>query len=590
MESVPKLYTPEEELAYLREQVLRKEAELAGRGKESGVLERSRVISEQIHIHHAASQEVLASEYRISEATQKSEADAILVELNLGESEQVIRNLERILEEKGIKNALSVLEKLHDPHITDDFHRYLIRYIAAGLPASGIDEKMPRFKALRMTLYEVALPEPKSVEADRHTKTLKELISGMEQLYAGLLSVEDAVIGEPHYYALELAVPAEGSELQFYVAVPNGKRDLFEKQLLAVFPDAQAVPQLSDYNIFSSHGTSIASVATFAENPALPLKDYTDFDYDPINAITNAFANIEPTGEGAALQIIVEPRAERHVKHYTKILKALRKGERRAAAFSTPETALGELAQDFGKALFSNKPKDEQKAKEAEIRQIEENKTYIEQVEKKIAASIVGATIRFAVSSSDERKAERVLGTIEAAFNQFSNTQGNRLVFKRIPPEARRTQTILDEFSFRLPDSSALPLSLRELTTIYHFPPTGIKSSPHLKQARFTHAPAPLSLPQTGALLGINTYRGRETRVHLDPEDRLRHLYIIGQTGTGKTGLMKSMIIQDIENGEGCCFIDPHGSDILDILAAVPPDRYKDVIYFDPADLSSTLW
>ena len=49
---------------------------------------------------------------------------------------------------------------------------------------------------------------------------------------------------------------------------------------------------------------------------------------------------------------------------------------------------------------------------------------------------------------------------------------------------------------------------------------------------------------------------------------------------------MKSMIMQDIKNGEGCCFIDPHGNDILDILAAVPPERYKDVIYFDPADLS----
>ncbi|MFA7302585.1 MAG: TraM recognition domain-containing protein, partial [Candidatus Paceibacterota bacterium] len=81
-------------------------------------------------------------------------------------------------------------------------------------------------------------------------------------------------------------------------------------------------------------------------------------------------------------------------------------------------------------------------------------------------------------------------------------------------------------------------------------------------------------------------YRGRSTEIHLSPEDRLRHLYVIGQTGTGKTGLLKSMIIQDIKNGDGCCFIDPHGSDILDVLACVPPERYQDVIYFDPADLS----
>ena len=185
-------------------------------------------------------------------------------------------------------------------------------------------------------------------------------------------------------------------------------------------------------------------------------------------------------------------------------------------------------------------------------------------------------------------KAEQVLGELEAAFNQFANTQGNRIEFVR--PVGRQAASVLSDFSFRLPDSSALPLSLRELTTLYHFPPSGIESSPHLKQARFTHAPAPANLPQTGALLGVNSYRNAQTEIRLEPEDRLRHLYIIGQTGTGKTGLMKSMIMQDIKNGEGCCFIDPHGSDILDILAAVPPERYKDVIYFDPADPLTAVW
>jgi len=586
MESRPSLSTPEEELAYLREQVSRKEAELALRqDREQAEPERAQVISETIHAHHAAPAEVLASEYRISEETKASEVEAILAELNLGGSEGAVKSLQNTMEKRGIKNALSVLEKLGDPHVADDFHRYLVRYIAAGLTALGIDEKAPRFKALRMTLYEIELPGPKSEEPQSRTKTLKELISGMEQLYAGLLSVEGADAGEPHYYALELAVPADSPELQFYAAVPNSKRNLFEKQLLAIFPDAHLVPQPSDYNVFAEGGVSIAATARLMENPVLPLTDYTDFDYDPLNAMTNAFAKIEHAGEGAALQLIVEPRGERHVRHYRKILQALRKGERRSAAFSTPETVFGELARDFGKALFSGKPKDEQKAKEAETRQIEENKAYIEQVEKKITTPIVGATIRLVVSSKDARTSDQVLGELESAFNQFANTQGNRLEFERA--SLRHAQAVLNDFSFRLPDAAhALPLSLRELTTLYHFPPTGIESSPHLRQSRFTHAPAPLSLPHTGALLGINNYRGQKTYIHLDPEDRLRHLYIIGQTGTGKTGLMKSMIIQDIKNGEGCCFIDPHGSDILDILAAVPPERYKDVIYFDPADLS----
>lgn len=582
MESAPTLSTPEEELAYLREQVSRKEAELAHAGAD----ERVRIISEQIHEHAAAPQEVLAPHYRMNESAVVGAADTILKELNLGGSEQAVKSLEQTMEEKGIKNALSVMEKLADPHVADDFHRYLVRHIAAGLAAPGIDEKAPRFQALKMTLYEVALPAPKNADQNSRTKTLKELISGMEQFYAGLLSVKDANLGEPHYFVLELAVPADSPELQFYAAVPNSKRDLFEKQLLAIFPDAHIAPQPHDYNIFAAGGVSLASTATFSKHPSLSLKDYNDFDYDPLNAITNAFAKIEHTGEGAALQLIIEPRGDRHVSHYRKILQALRKGEKSSSAFGIPETMLGAIARDIGKTLFgSSKPKDEVKAKEAETRQIEANKSFIEQVEKKISAPIVGVTVRLVASSANGNKAEQVLGELESAFNQFANTQGNQLKFDR--PGAKYTQTVLNNFSFRLPDSAhSLPLSLRELTTVFHFPPSGIESSPHLKQARFTHAPAPLSLPQQGVLLGTNLYRGQETHIHLTPEDRLRHLYIIGQTGTGKTGLMKSMIIQDIKNGEGCCFIDPHGSDILDILAAVPPERYKDVIYFDPADLS----
>jgi hypothetical protein len=580
MESVPKLSTPEEELAYLREQVTRKEAELAGKGGP----ERAKIISETIHEHSEARPTVLAKKYRIGEELIDTTAASILADLRLGGSEKAVASLQRVMEEKGIKNALTVLEKMHDPYTADDFHRYLVRYIAAGLITSDAEERSPRFQALRMTLYEIALPGPKSASPGAREKSLKELVSGMEQLYAGLLSVEDAAKGEPHYFALELAIPADGNELQFYAAVPNAKRNLFEKQVLAIFPDAHVVPQQNDYNIFVEGGTSYAATARLTEHAALPLKDYSDFDYDPINAIANAFAKIEHTGEGAALQIIVEPRAERHVQHYKKILQALRKGEKRSAAFATPETVLGELALEVGRTLFSSKPKDVEKAKEAETRQIEANKAHIEQVEKKIATPIVGASIRLVTSSTDAHKAEQVLGELEAAFNQFTNTQGNQLKFVR--EVGKDAEDVFEDFSFRLPDSRALPLSLRELTTLYHFPPAGISSSPHLKQARFTHAPAPLTLPKSGALLGINTYRSTETEIRLEPEDRLRHLYVVGQTGTGKTGLLKSMIIQDIRNGEGCCFIDPHGSDILDVLAAIPPERYQDVIYFDPADFS----
>jgi hypothetical protein len=95
--------------------------------------------------------------------------------------------------------------------------------------------------------------------------------------------------------------------------------------------------------------------------------------------------------------------------------------------------------------------------------------------------------------------------------------------------------------------------------------------------------PAPPNLPEKGIVVGKNVYSNIETMVHFTPDDRLRHLYTIGQTGTGKTNFLKNMIVQDIENGEGVCFIDPHGVDVMEVLSRVPKERYDDLIYFDPA-------
>ena len=102
-----------------------------------------------------------------------------------------------------------------------------------------------------------------------------------------------------------------------------------------------------------------------------------------------------------------------------------------------------------------------------------------------------------------------------------------------------------------------MPLNLKELSTVFHFP-YGIISS-QLKQAKAGIAPAPVEMSEEGIILGINNYRGRETMVHMSQEDRVRHMYVIGQTGTGKTSILKNMIVQDIRNGDGVCFIDPHG-------------------------------
>jgi len=378
-------------------------------------------------------------------------------------------------------------------------------------------------------------------------------------------------------------VPADRPHLFFYAAVPNGRRDLFEKQLLAIFPNAHLSIQPNDYNIFAEGNAALGSTAELYHYPMLALKDYSDFDYDPLNSILNSFAKIAEQGEGAALQIIVKPRGDRYVKHYRRVLDALRRGEHRSRALSMPDHLAGEAAREVGNIFFGKSA-----AKREEVlqqaRSTEANKSEIELVEKKTATSIVATTIRLATSASTKERAHGMLHELESSFNQFESAHGNRIVWKRA--EGLGARSFFHDFTFRLfSQKREMPLSLRELTTLYHFPPKGIESTPNLRQARFTQAAASLDLPREGILLGTNTFRGQTTEVRMDEEDRLRHLYVIGQTGTGKTGFLKTLIQQDIKAGNGLCFIDPHGNDIIDVLASVPPERYEDVIYFDPAYL-----
>jgi hypothetical protein len=482
------------------------------------------------------------------------------------------------METKGIKNALSVLEKMNNAHIEDDFHRFLVAYVLAGMQVAGMGESAPEWKALHMTLYEISLPEAKEAEdPNGMRRALKEVLSSMEQFYSGMLSVESASDTELPYFTLELAIPVDKPYLQFYVSVPNSRKDLFAKQLHAIFSNAVIREQPNDYNVFVADGITSVSSAHHKDVSVMPLKDYTEFDYDPINSILQAFAKIAPEGEGAALQIVIKPTGTHYAHYYRRVLHELEKGETRARAFSLPETFVG----DFAKETFRLLTGTQSKADPARA-----DKTAIELVQKKLATPTVETNIRLVASSRDAHRTDLILDELESSFNQYENTLANRLAFSRITG-GMGLKSFIHKFTYRIYSSSQkVPLSLREIATMYHFPPKGIETSPHLVQSRFTSAPAPIQLPAEGLLLGHNTYRGADTPIRMSAEDRMRHLYVIGQTGTGKTSFMKTLIEQDIKAGNGVCFIDPHGNDIIDILASIPPERYEDVIYFDPAEIS----
>ncbi len=562
-----KFKSPEEELQFLRDRVASQEKILLEQGEATN---KEQIINQEILAHKARNPEdILHKDY----ALNKKETEAIVLELVPEAHDETMAELVGILMEKGILNALKVAENLKDPHIDDDFHRFLVQYIKAGFLPSSAKEKGPIFKALRMTLYEVSLPGLADEEQKR--KNLKELISKMEQFYAGMLSVESDDKDGAGYFSLELSNKIGSKEVVFYISVPDSKKSLFEKQIQSIFPESNLVEKKDDYNVFFEGGDFTGSVLELSNHDIFPIKTYDQFDYDPLNVLLNSFSKIAEHTEGASVQIIVKPAQSEIIGFYKRILKEMEKGEKFKHALGKADPSFGGIFKQIGKELFSAKKKDEKKENP-------QNQTQVENIKNKLAFPLVRANIRIITSAKTKEEAFSIMTDVESSFNQFENTNGNKFKFKRA--EGKDLLRFAQNFSFRIwKDDEDVDLNLHELTSIIHLPEVNFSKTAGLKLTKANTAPAPLDLPNAGILLGHNKFRNISTPIHMSPEDRLRHMYVIGQTGTGKTTILKTMIRQDILAGEGVCMIDPHGSDIQEVLSYVPPERYEDVIYFDPS-------
>ncbi|HYC34566.1 MAG TPA: TraM recognition domain-containing protein [Candidatus Paceibacterota bacterium] len=571
-----KFSSPEEELDFLRQKIKEKEAQLRETHERPN---QDTIIREEIKKYAATPSETVLEKGYAHLDTQTKE---IVLELSPETHDKKIEELFGVVYSKGIRNALAMIAHFNNPHLEDDFHRFLVQYIKSGLPAQ-MSETDPIMKSLRHTLYEVNFKADAKEAAEK--RPLKELISSMEQLYTGLLNFEHRT---DNSFSIEDANPEGTLETSFFVSVPDVKRDLFEKQLLAVFPKAKLIEKKDDYNVFNYEGETAAAYAHLHSNPIFPIKTYDKFDYDSLNILLNSFSKIAEEGEGVAIQLVVEPDKGDYLWRYKDALRQLEQGADLKRATEVKHGFLGALfkttknlaADAFSDALApksGSKPMDPA----ANIAKKKEHNAWaIEEIKNKISTPIAHVSLKIVASAGTMERAEHILNDVTTVFNQFENTQGNKFSWKRVPE--KKIIDFVREYAYRrMVKDEAMPLSIRELTSILHFP-TGEISSPHVKISKAATAPAPVGLPQQGTLLGVNFDRNQHTNIYMQAEDRMRHMYVIGQTGTGKTTLLKNMIIQDIKNGEGVCFIDPHGSDVQDILAAVPKERYDDVIYFDP--------
>lgn len=397
-----------------------------------------------------------------------------------------------------------------------------------------------------------------SVSRDNEIK-----IDAAEQLFASLASLRKGdklsfMRPQPHVSFEIVGMPGD---IRFYVNVPKKYQDFVEKQINGSYPDAEIVQVgeptakhrddsvlAGEYNIFSETGkVSFASLALKSENYK-PLKVFKDMPIDSMASVTSVLAKMGQ-GEGAAIQIMLQPADVTWKDAGRAYLSKTKKAE------SNPETA--KYSAD---------------AKE------------LEAIESKISKPGFDTVIRIVVSSSSKEAADAHLSNIVNAFSQYAG--GNKLSKNK----QHFKGLFVTDFIYRYfpMHGQTSVLSSEELATLFHFPNKSVQT-PGIHWVNSKRAPAPSTLPTEGTYLGKSVFRGMSKPVFIGRDDRRRHMYIIGKTGTGKTEFLKQMIMQDIKNGEGLAVVDPHGDLIEDILQLMPPERSEDVILFDPSDVDQPL-
>ncbi len=419
----------------------------------------------------------------------------------------------------------------------------------------------------------------------------QEEIGSMEQLLTTLSSIREKksiisrLLYDQPYFAFEIANSTGSEEIFFYISIPKKFRNSVEKQIHSYFPNA-AVEKVSDYTIFSAGSCTAAAMLTLKNKYALPIKTYEMMEVDPLNEVSNALSKLETEKEGAVVQLVLRSAGNEWRAMGRTIAHKMQQGKRLKDVYS-PSMAQS-IAKDVGKefvSILTPKDKDAPPPQKEIVQLTPEEQEVIKAIEKKASKTGFNVNIRILASAETTERAEEILAHLENAFSQFENTDINNFIVKK----RLKQKKISFDYIFRnFEEANSCILNTEEIASIFHFP-ISTTETPKIKWLKSGFAAPPSNIPQGGLLLGYNNYRGIKTDIYLSEDDRRRHLYIIGQTGTGKSALLKAMAKQDVKNGKGICIIDPHGDFAEDVLTEVPKERAEDVIYFDPSDVERPL-
>jgi hypothetical protein len=438
-------------------------------------------------------------------------------------------------------------------------------------------------------VYLVKLPKDRQRDQAQNftVQQMREEISCAETIFAsigGLRAQRGWAVwlwGRDDHFSFEIV--ANDGLIAFYVVAPKRLARYLEQQINAHYPDA-VLEEVADYNLFKPNSSIAVGSLKTTRHYALPIKTYDQQEADLMNSQLNVMSKLLPN-DSLAIQYTV--RSAYGVWHgvVKQIVQLAYKKKSVSAAFKHNSWSAW---SDFFQATFSNKnEQDQASAKQAEKRLTAMEEDVLKSIEEKNAKAGLDVNLRLIACSENQPHADNLLGDLVSALSQYNYYEyGNSFSNKA---RRRPAQRLIEQFIYRrFDETSSFLLNTEELSSLFHFPLQNAET-PNILWLTAKQAAAPADIPDQGLLLGYNIFRGIKKNICIKEDDRLRHTYIIGKSGVGKSVLLANMAIQDILNGQGVCVIDPHGDLVDDILARVPAERAEDVILFAPSNLERPM-
>jgi len=445
-------------------------------------------------------------------------------------------------------------------------------------------------RGLKMVSLRIHLP-PASDETEVGARDIRdvneETISKAEILYGILASTLEKGFKSKFYGQRHIALEIVGHSgiVSFYTAVPIALAEVVKQAVVSAYPNAR-LEELPDHNIFNSVGgisSTFGGELTLKEDYAYPIATYQEIKRDPMHSILNALAGLEKE-DGVGIQILIRPAPDTWRKNASNVAASKRKGKKKIQFIGIDGLAW------FGRALEALwKPPEDSGVSSTS------SESSISSHEEAIAASIEEKTkkpgfetsIRVITSSNIAHRSETLLKNVIASFALFDSPGKNGFKYTVAQDiESFATAYILRFF----PQSENKSiLNSTELATLFHFPQQNDLPTSQVSRQDSKQVDGPRNVPDEGLLLGYNQFRGTKKPIRLDDHDRQRHMYVVGQTGVGKSVFLENLALQDMLNGDGFAFIDPHGDTAEKLLQMIPKERTEDVVYFCPADTDYPL-